>query len=681
MAIFREYEEFTDARMVQKVVDLFEKNPPFQRIVQLGLLGIDMDNDLDIPSDDDIANHLWGPRRGSYHGFSGLSDTINRRLIGNPANSVYMPPLHRYTSSGHELPHLSSIPTEPIESHAERRARVLQGAKKSKEKTEKKRIKKQRQKERKRLEKEKQNPQKSDEAKDDSKKSKEEESKEDNQKSTKNDTSFSVKQLTPTKDSESDSSEEESSEDDSEPGSDSDDSEVLDLTSTFVSKAALIAKRKMEQKPRPERREKKKTPAREETQPATDKPNEDQNDVNKNTDTPSNPTVEDNIKISQELAMLGNKFASTGEFDMAVKYFTDAIKYNPQEFKLFGNRSFCFEKMQQYEKALTDAQLSLSMYPGWVKGLYRKGRALAGLKRYEEAAQAFKEVLKLDSSRTDAAQELMRVQISQLMRYGFSQEQSSNALIIHGTVNEALEVLSKLNCTSGDRSKDSHPARSPLPPASVENITRASPLPSANPNGHHPLPPPLPPQSQDTPKTPLKSKPLGPVQNMSNVHSQPQPIPNQAVRTYFEDRTKPELFPVWVGNVVQTVTEPMITDLFSSAGVIHSVKLLTGKRCAFINFTSQDQCDEAIRQFNGHELMGTKLIVRYPDRIPSGMGMSKSALKADYLNEEKFRQGFEWRNGGGSRGPGRPYGHVPNHRGDLKNKGPRSFPVHDNYLQ
>lgn len=35
--------------------------------------------------------------------------------------------------------------------------------------------------------------------------------------------------------------------------------------------------------------------------------------------------------------------------------------------------------------------------------------------RYEEAALAFTEVLKLDSSCAEAAQELMRVQITQLM--------------------------------------------------------------------------------------------------------------------------------------------------------------------------------------------------------------------------------------------------------------------------
>lgn len=34
--------------------------------------------------------------------------------------------------------------------------------------------------------------------------------------------------------------------------------------------------------------------------------------------------------------------------------------------------------------------------------------------------------------------------------YGFTREQSSNALIIHGTVNKALEVLSKLNQQPGE---------------------------------------------------------------------------------------------------------------------------------------------------------------------------------------------------------------------------------------
>lgn len=39
MEIFRDETEFTDIRMVHRVVDMFEKRPHIQRIVRLGLLG------------------------------------------------------------------------------------------------------------------------------------------------------------------------------------------------------------------------------------------------------------------------------------------------------------------------------------------------------------------------------------------------------------------------------------------------------------------------------------------------------------------------------------------------------------------------------------------------------------------------------------------------------------------
>ncbi|KAF7646385.1 hypothetical protein LDENG_00188400 [Lucifuga dentata] len=663
MAIFHEDTEFTDVGMVERVVNLFQSNSHMQRIVRLGLLAnMSLDDDLEFTDEDDIELDHWGRRHSNAHGYSRHSDMTHRGFRGNrmsPPNSIFLHSRHHiFLPSVFELPHQPSVKVEPAESDTERRARVLQETKKSKEKAEKKRIKKQKQKERKRLEKlkkEQQNPPKNEEVKEDSEQCKVAETKQVNDKSTKEGASVKESPSSRVTDS-SGSSEEESSDEESETKNHSGDSEELDLTSSFVSKAALIVKRKLEQKPRIERKEKKKIPVKEETRPVSVNINEEQAGDEKDAAISSSPTYEDNVKISTELAVLGNKFASAGEFDMAVKYFTDAIKYNPTEYKLFGNRSFCFEKMQEYEKALIDATLSLSMFPGWVKGLYRKGRALAGLKRYEEAAQAFREVLKLESSCADAAQELMRVQIIQLMEHGYTREQSSNALIIHGTVDEALKVLSKLNHTSGGSHNDAYPARSTLPPAQVVNISGVSPVLSANAN---------PAQTQEAPKTPLKNKPLGPVQNMPNVHSQPKPISNQVMKTSNQDhQTPPELFPVWVGNLVYSVTESMITNVFSRAGVVFSVKLLMARRCAFVNYTKQEYCDEAIRLFHGFELCGNNIAVRYPDRIPRGMGISKSALKADYLQDENLRQNeCDGRNAGGNGRPVWPYRPAYDNRG------------------
>ncbi|XP_053198916.1 leiomodin-1-like isoform X2 [Scomber japonicus] len=662
MEIFRDDTEFTGIQMVQRVVDMFERRPRMQRIIRCGLLGIEYEDDLDVTDDDDDDDYetdSW------VHCQNNFPDSSDRELSVNHTSSTHCqsPRCNYYGWEPHY--HQPSIKLQEDESDTEREAKLLQDEKKSKEQAEKKRLKKQKQKERRRqkkLDQEKLNPVKKEEGTDDPQLSKADKRKQVNAKS-KDGASTRVKEPAAAKDTESsDGSENESSEKDSDKD-DSGDSEELDLTSTFVSKAALIARRKLEQS-RPERKEKKKVALKEETKTVPGKPNENQDAVKKDSAEPSSPTFEDNVKISTDIAVIGNQYASAGNYNMAVKYFTDAIKYNPTEFKLFGNRSFCFEKMQEYEKALTDAELSLSMYPGWVKGLFRKGRALAGLKRYEEASKVFREVLKMDSACAEAAQELMRVQITQLMEYGFTREQSSNALIIHGTVNKALEVLFKLKQQAGAVQNGT------LPPVQVANVTGTSPVLSANTTPAPAFPPPPPPPTPPPPQskeatTTLKNKPLGPVQNMSNVPSEPKPISKQAVTSSEDKRSPPELFPVWVGNLFHQVSESMITNLFNKVGAVYSTKLLTSKRCAFVNFTKQEDCDEAIRRFNGFELMGIKIAVRYPDRIPHGMGISKSALKAEDLQDENMwqRDYADRRNAGEYQRPFRPYRHVPSYRG------------------
>uniref|UniRef100_A0A1A8H6D6 RRM domain-containing protein n=1 Tax=Nothobranchius korthausae TaxID=1143690 RepID=A0A1A8H6D6_9TELE len=607
MQVFTDETEFTDVRMMQKVVGMFD-SLRMQRIVACGLLGVEYD-DLDLDHFDS-----WPHNHNSYHRYQGNSRGLSegRTRLSSSA----------YQSSQSYYPAARDHPSPPVkvqakESDSERKARLLQEARKSKEKAQKKRLKKQKQKQRKQMEKEKQN-----EGGSAAHPSKEEEGESTNdEKKEDPDSSVTPPAADKDTDGEADSSEQDSSgEEEDDTKDDSAASEELDMTSTFVSKAALIVKRQLEQKPKCEKR---RSPEKEKYRAAPDR-NHACEEVQTKTSAPSSLTIEDNVKISTELAVMGNKFASEGNYFTAVKYFTDAIKYNPKEFKLFGNRSFCFEKLQDYEKALIDAELSLGISPGWVKGLFRKGRALAGLRRYEEAAQAFRDVLKLDSSYAEAAQELMRVQIIQLMEYGFTREQSSNALIIHGTVNKALEVLSKLNHQSGA------PLKSTAPLAQVVNVTGVSPVLSANTS-------PVSAQSYDAYKTPPASTLLGPVQNIPNIGNQPKPV--DAKPTNSDKKPPLELFPVWVGNLTHPVPEPVIKDLFSKAGDVISVKVLSIKRCAFVNFTKPEHCDEAIRRFHGCTLNGMKLAVRYPDRIPPGIGISKSALKAHDLQDENLKQG------------------------------------------
>ncbi|KAM6959825.1 uncharacterized protein LKV04_021483 isoform 2-T2 [Tautogolabrus adspersus] len=625
---------------------MFDGNPSFQRILRLGLRA-ELESKEEIYEVQDVSQLPIQP--SEY--LKAANWSSDGKFIGKytrPASVVDRDP---YFTTNAELPPAASVEDQTKERNPEKNGRLLQEAKQYASKAERKRLKKQKQKEKKQLEKldkEKPSPGTNEDGEDGACKP---ESKQLNYES--NNSSAGDRQLASAKDTDSsDGSKEESSDEDGDTEEDSGNFEELDMTSTFVSKAADIARRKMEQKP--EKREKKKSPVKEDSKSSPSKTYEDAAIDKKDSVATSSLTFEDNIKISTDLANTGNRFASTGDYSMAVTYFTDAIKYNPTEFKLFGNRSFCFEKMQEYEKALADAELSLSMSPCWVKGLFRKGRALAGLKRYDEASQAFRDVLRLEGSYAEAAQELMRVQITQLMGFGFTREQSSNALILHGTVEKALKVLSKLNNQPGPVQNGA------LPAARLVNVRGVSPVLSAT------NPAPHPPQSHNAPKTPLLNNPLVPVQNMSNVQSQPQPVPNQAPRTYSKDPRQPqELFPIWVGNLFHPLTESDLKHLFNKAGVVHSVKLLSYKRCAFVNYTKQEYCDEAIRRFHGFDLNGANIAVRYPDRIPHGIGISKSAIKAEDLQDEYT--GYEYGRSAVGRGPPfRPYRPVPDYRGNYQ---------------
>ncbi|KAH0615674.1 hypothetical protein JD844_025973 [Phrynosoma platyrhinos] len=179
--------------------------------------------------------------------------------------------------------------------------------------------------------------------------------------------------------------------------------EELDLSSTFVSKARL----KVSAKPLLPKREK-----------AT-KPDVKEADEKVKLEAPRTGLQMTAVEQSMVLADCGNETAKQGQYQEAVLLFTEAVKLNPREYRFFGNRSFCFERLQCYAEALQDAQLALSLQPGWPKGLFRQGKALMGLKRYAEAARTFEELMRLEAFRGDAAVQLKQCQVHCLMGNSF----------------------------------------------------------------------------------------------------------------------------------------------------------------------------------------------------------------------------------------------------------------------
>ncbi|KAH9518551.1 hypothetical protein Btru_017126 [Bulinus truncatus] len=278
--------------------------------------------------------------------------------------------------------------------------------------------------------------------------------------------------------------------------------------------------------------------------------------------------VDPKVLRSRQLAIRGNEMAQVDEYTAAIQLFTEAISLDPSDFRFFGNRSYCFDRTEQFDKALRDAEKAIKLDKDWPKGYFRRGRALAGLKRFGEAEKSFMQVLKLDKSCEDAVAELLRVRTHQLMDMGFSKSQSEAAIKKHGSVQAALDSLL---AGVGD------------------NTLYISDDEDEGFNVHRPAP--IPP----------------PTTNPADVKMDP---------------TNPEgLTALWVGNVLPSVTEKRLNQLFSKFGQVTSVRPLPEKFCAFINFKTKEAAGRAMHQLQGTEVDGQKLLIKFPDNpLTNGTG-------------------------------------------------------------
>ncbi|XP_068608304.1 uncharacterized protein si:dkey-33c12.4 [Brachionichthys hirsutus] len=345
--------------------------------------------------------------------------------------------------------------------------------------------------------------------------------------------------------------------------------------------------------------------------------------------TTTDPVAEEFTKRSIDLAGLGNSFAASGEYETAVKCFTDAIKYNPKELKLFGNRSFCYERMQQYENALRDAELALCMEPKWIKGLFRKGKALCGLKRYYEASLIYKEVLQQQSTSAEAALELERAQTAHLTEMGFTRQQSSEALKAHGSLEGAVESL-----LGGTNTRDSSASRDDTSNSSEWEDTDDEE------------------EEDDTDNE--EGEWITQQSNQSRRRRKIEPdslsqcrVDSLSLIPRSRKSPKSELHSVWAGFLAPAVNYATLHELFSRAGTVQSIKMLLEHQCAFVKYTKKEECDKAIQCINGMVVEGIPLTVRHPYKINTGLGASDPVATGGPSRPGQYRKEcFFWRTTG-----------------------------------
>lgn len=129
---------------------------------------------------------------------------------------------------------------------------------------------------------------------------------------------------------------------------------------------------------------------------STDSSQEDENHVRETA--LSSQVTSGNETIRVYLPTVATELASSGYIKQAIDVFSEWIdsKAEPEDFRVFFNRCWCFYELDLYQEALADVEKVLQLNKTFSKGFYLKGKILMEMKQFIEAEAAFMTSYSLD---------------------------------------------------------------------------------------------------------------------------------------------------------------------------------------------------------------------------------------------------------------------------------------------
>ncbi|CAD6244261.1 unnamed protein product [Miscanthus lutarioriparius] len=116
----------------------------------------------------------------------------------------------------------------------------------------------------------------------------------------------------------------------------------------------------------------------------------------------SNVPDDDHVKKRKiALKSLGSKAVEKEDYFSASSFYSKAMDLDPDDATLFSDRSLCWLRMCDGQKALLDSLACREMRPDWPKACYRQGAALMLLNDYKSACEAFFDGFMLDPENTE----------------------------------------------------------------------------------------------------------------------------------------------------------------------------------------------------------------------------------------------------------------------------------------
>ena len=115
------------------------------------------------------------------------------------------------------------------------------------------------------------------------------------------------------------------------------------------------------------------------------------------------------METAKEWKEKGNALVKEKKYKEALDCYTKSIEIDPNDPILYSNRSAMHLNLNEFDQALTDAEKAISLKPEYAKAYLRKGKALEGLEKFDEALKTYKLGLEKDNGNAQllqASQEL-----------------------------------------------------------------------------------------------------------------------------------------------------------------------------------------------------------------------------------------------------------------------------------
>lgn len=123
------------------------------------------------------------------------------------------------------------------------------------------------------------------------------------------------------------------------------------------------------------------------------------------------PAAEERKRQAEVKRQAGNEMFRANDYFQAAMEYTSALELDPTISALYANRSQCWLKLGNHEKALEDAVKTTEVDPASAKGWFRKGMSLHAMKRFSEAIPALLVAETFDSSNKQISEAIKMAQL------------------------------------------------------------------------------------------------------------------------------------------------------------------------------------------------------------------------------------------------------------------------------